>query len=88
VPVTLDQRVSSAFFQSTRGRAPSASACVERSTYPVHDHQQTPELQTVLPEWRLSEMTIHALYASRRHLSPAVRALLDFLVERFRSPPW
>ncbi len=46
------------------------------------------ELQTVLPEWRLPEMTIHALYASRRHLSPAVRALLDFLVERFRSPPW
>jgi DNA-binding transcriptional LysR family regulator len=33
-------------------------------------------------------MTIYALYASRRHLSPAVRALLDFLVERFSSPPW
>lgn len=46
------------------------------------------ELQTVLPEWRLPAMTIYALYASRRHLSPAVRALLDYFVERFRTPPW
>ncbi|CAM5796294.1 LysR family transcriptional regulator [Rhizobacter fulvus] len=46
------------------------------------------ELQVVLADWRLPPMTIYALYASRRHLSPAVRALLDFLVERFSSPPW
>jgi DNA-binding transcriptional LysR family regulator len=46
------------------------------------------DLQAVLPDWRLPSMTVYALYASRRHLSPAVRALLDFLVERFRTPPW
>jgi DNA-binding transcriptional LysR family regulator len=46
------------------------------------------ELQVVLPEWQLPTMTIHALYASRRHLSPAVRAFLDFFVERFRTLPW
>jgi DNA-binding transcriptional LysR family regulator len=33
-------------------------------------------------------MTIYALYPSRRHLSPAVRALLDFLVQRFEGVPW
>jgi hypothetical protein len=31
----------------------------------------------------LPEMAIYALYPSRKHLSPAVRALLDFLVGRF-----
>ncbi|TXT40228.1 MAG: hypothetical protein FD135_1490, partial [Comamonadaceae bacterium] len=25
---------------------------------------------------------------SRKHLSPAVRALLDFLVQRFADVPW
>jgi DNA-binding transcriptional LysR family regulator len=33
-------------------------------------------------------MTIYALYPSRKHLSPAVRALLDYLVQRFAQVPW
>jgi DNA-binding transcriptional LysR family regulator len=31
---------------------------------------------------------VYALYPSRRHLAPAVRALLDFLVQRFAGAPW
>lgn len=45
-------------------------------------------LQRVLPEWRLPDMAIYALYPSRKNLSPAVRALMDFLVERFATLPW
>ncbi|WP_372737401.1 LysR family transcriptional regulator [Neptunomonas sp.] len=45
-------------------------------------------LVKILPEWSPPPLTLYALYASRRHLSPAVRALLDFLVKRFTSPPW
>eukprot|EP01034_Spumella_vulgaris_P036357 gene36357-44852_t len=52
-------------------------------TYLVNPHLHNGELQAVLPGWGLPVMTIYALYPSRRHLSPAVRALLDFLVERF-----
>jgi DNA-binding transcriptional LysR family regulator len=33
-------------------------------------------------------MAIYALYPSRKHLSPAVRALMDFLVERFAKLLW
>jgi DNA-binding transcriptional LysR family regulator len=33
-------------------------------------------------------MAIYALYPSRKHLSPAVRALLDFLVARYATVPW
>ncbi|MDC7700059.1 LysR family transcriptional regulator [Vogesella indigofera] len=46
------------------------------------------ELLAVLPEWQPPAMTIYALYPSRRHLSPAVRALLDFLVARFTTLRW
>jgi DNA-binding transcriptional LysR family regulator len=57
-------------------------------TYLVNPYLHSGELQTVLPGWGLPEMTIYALYPSRRHLSPAVRALLDFLVQRFAQVPW
>ena len=57
-------------------------------TYLANPHLRSGELQAVLPAWSLPTMTIHALYPSRRHLSPAVRALLDFLVQRFEGTPW
>lgn len=57
-------------------------------TYLANPLLRTGELQAVLPDWSLPVMTIHALYPSRRHLSPAVRALLDFLVARFAGAPW
>ncbi|MDP3606455.1 MAG: LysR family transcriptional regulator, partial [Polaromonas sp.] len=42
----------------------------------------------LLPGWALPDMAIDALHPSRKHLSPAVRAFLDFLVERFARLPW
>lgn len=57
-------------------------------TYLARPHLASGALQAVLPAWAVPAMTIYALYPSRRHLSPAVRALLDFLVQRFSSLPW
>jgi len=57
-------------------------------TYLANPHLADGSLQRVLPEWTLPDMAIYALYTSRRHLSPAVRALLDFLVDRFADMPW
>jgi DNA-binding transcriptional LysR family regulator len=45
-------------------------------------------LVAVLPGWQPPDMTVYALYPSRKHLSPAVRALLDFLVLRFAEVRW
>ena len=57
-------------------------------TYLVNPYLRSGALQAVLPGWDLPVMTIYALYPSRRHLSPAVRALLDFLVQRFGGVAW
>lgn len=57
-------------------------------TYLANPHLRDGSLQAVLPDWQLPDMAIYALYPSRKHLSPAVRALLDFLVERFATVPW
>lgn len=56
--------------------------------YLAKPHMLDGTLQQVLPEWALPSMNIYALYPSRKHLSPAVRALLDFLVLRFVVVPW
>ncbi len=57
-------------------------------TYLVNAYVRDGALTAVLTDWQLPAMTIYALYPSRRHLSPAVRALLDFLVDRFATAPW
>mgnify|MGYP005995751131 CR=1 FL=1 len=45
-------------------------------------------LVQVLPEWAPVHMKIYALYSSRKHLSPTVRALIDFLEAYFNKHPW
>jgi len=57
-------------------------------TYLVNPSVSTGALRVVLPEWQVPALTIYALYPSRRNLSPAVRALLDYLVGRFETVPW
>lgn len=43
------------------------------------------DLVPVLPDWAPPREIIHAVFASRRGLLPSVRALVDFLVARFRA---
>jgi len=43
------------------------------------------ELVQVLPEWAPRSRIIHAVFASRRGLLPAVRTLIDFLAARFQE---
>jgi DNA-binding transcriptional LysR family regulator len=55
------------------------SACV--------DELRSGRLQQVLPEWGLPQGILHIVYPSRRGMLPAVRALVDFLVEAFEQSP-
>jgi DNA-binding transcriptional LysR family regulator len=40
-------------------------------------------LNILMPEWRSPDVPVHALYQRSRCMAPRVRALLDFLAERF-----
>jgi len=51
----------------------------------VGDYLERGALVHVLPGWAPRCELIHAVYASRRGQLPSVRALIDFLAERFRS---
>ena len=44
-------------------------------------------LTPVLTDYPLEERTLYIVYVSRRYLPPKVRALIDFLMERFQRSP-
>ena len=41
----------------------------------------------VLPTWRPAVLPVNAVYPSQRNLAPRTRAVIDFLVQEFRSDP-
>jgi DNA-binding transcriptional LysR family regulator len=45
-------------------------------------------LREVLPQYHSLTLGIHAVYQSRKHLTPKVRLLVDFLAAWFRTPRW
>jgi len=48
----------------------------------------TGNLTEILPDWDVDERGIYAVYPTRQHLSGKVRALVDFLAEKFKSENW
>ena len=61
---------------------------VLQPTFLVGPQLASGELVEVLPHYRSYELGIHAVYPSRKHLSPKVRVLVDFLVDAFRMHAW
>lgn len=60
-------------------------------SYVIGQSLQQGDLERVLPDWRLFDMTIWAGLPSRRHLPARTRAFLDFLLELFGGEdrdPW
>lgn len=42
-------------------------------------------LVELMPEYRAGELGVHAVYPSRQHIAPKVRALIEFLTEQLPS---
>ena len=40
-----------------------------------------------MPEFRSIELGIYAIYPTRKHVAPKVRALIEFLAKRFAETP-
>ncbi|MGB0781886.1 MAG: LysR family transcriptional regulator [Marinomonas sp.] len=57
-------------------------------TYLANRYIQDGRLQHLLPDWKPKDLMIYALYSSRKHLSPNVRALIDHLERYFAKHPW
>jgi DNA-binding transcriptional LysR family regulator len=57
-------------------------------TFIVGRNLQAGRLVSVLNDYVAQGAGIHAVYPNARHLSPKVRALIDFLIERFGPRPY
>lgn len=57
-------------------------------TFIVGDVLATGRLVPVLDAWSPPPTAVHALYPANRHLSPKVRAFVDFLAGRFGPVPY
>jgi DNA-binding transcriptional LysR family regulator len=61
---------------------------VLQPSFLVGNHLASGALVEVMPQFRSIELGVYAVYPSRRHLTPKVRALVDFLVDAFRMQAW
>lgn len=61
---------------------------VLQPSFLVGAHLDSGALVEVLPQYRSVELGVYAVYPSRKHLTPKVRALIDFLVEALRMRAW
>lgn len=68
-----------------RAAALAGVGVVQLPSMMVREQIARGELVHVIPGWAPRREIIHAVFASRRGLLPAVRALLDFLAERFKA---
>ncbi len=68
-----------------RAAAVAGVGVVQLPTLLVRDALARGALQRILPGWAPRREIVHAVYASRRGLLPSVRALLDFLAQRFAA---
>lgn len=57
-------------------------------TFMIGEDLQAGRLVEICPDYRVSELGIYAVYASRQYQTPKVRLLIDFLVKYFEAPRW
>jgi DNA-binding transcriptional LysR family regulator len=68
-----------------RAAAVAGVGIVQLPTMLLREQFKRGELVTVLPDWAPRREIIHVVFASRRGQLPSVRALIDFLADRFEA---
>lgn len=71
--------------ESVVGWALDGHGILMRSLWEVAPLLRSGRLRPVLPDWQLPPADIHAVFATRSHLSAKTRALVDFLMDRFAA---
>lgn len=61
---------------------------VLQPSFLVGAHLASGALVELLPQFRSIELGVYAVYPSRKHLTPKVRLLIDFLADAFRTRAW
>lgn len=68
-----------------RQAAEDGVGIAQLADYLVMDKVASGTLEIILPDWTLPSGIVHAVFPSRRGLSPAVRGFIDFLAAEFQA---
>jgi len=71
-----------------RAAAVQGLGIIVQPSFIVNEDLAAGRLVQILPEWHAEERGIYAVYPTRQHLSGKVRALVDYLADKFKSEPW
>jgi DNA-binding transcriptional LysR family regulator len=71
-----------------RQAVPVGAGIMLTPTFIVGEDIAAGRLLKLLPEYRAKELTIYAVYTGRRHLTPKVRAFMDYMKNRLSDPPY
>ncbi len=83
--VVHDPRLVSDDMQALRQAALAGLGVVQLPVMAIREPLAAGALERVLPEWAPPPGVVHAVFASRRGMLPAVRQLVDFLAENYRK---
>ncbi|MBB6252676.1 LysR family transcriptional regulator [Nitrospirillum iridis] len=72
---------------TARAAALAGEGIIWQPTFLIGQDLRAGRLVPVLPEYRIPDIDILAVYPSRRHVSAKVRALIDFLAAAFHGQP-
>jgi len=56
--------------------------------FEVGEALRSGKLVALLPDWRMDELILHAVFPPRKHVPSRVRSFIDFLAEHWQKPPW
>ncbi|WP_077000840.1 LysR family transcriptional regulator [Variovorax sp. KK3] len=74
---------------TARAAALAGAGVIWQPSFLIGEDVRAGRLVEVMPGYRMPDIDIQAIYASRRHLSAKVRVMVDFLVDAFDGiPPW
>ncbi len=72
---------------TARAAAVAGRGIVRQPTFLLGDDLRAGRLVPLLPDYKVADIDISAIYPSRRHLSAKVRVMVDFLADSFRGTP-
>lgn len=87
-PVEVKGRLRANNGDALRAAALKGLGVINQPSFIVGGDLQSGTLVSVLTEFTPQESAVHAVYPHSRHLSPKVRAFVDFLADRFGPRPY
>ncbi len=88
VSVRVKPRLRTNSGDTCRAVALGHEGIILQPTFMVHEDLRTGALVEVLPQYRSVELGIYAVYPTRKHLSPKVRVLIDYLAGSLAKQSW